>query len=479
MFTPQIPSFPKKIRIMKKGILCIAIVLFSLLSTQANNIQVANVLLNGQNTISHYSLVNFDVSWENSWRTITNESNYDGAWVFIKFRKKSSSLWQHATINGTGNTAPAGSVIQTAADGKGMWIYHTLPGADFTGNVNYTGAKLQWNYGVDGVLDTDSVEVRLFALEMVYVPAGAFKVGSGGTETNHFVDGTSSNPYNVGSEAAITVGTTAGNLNYANNNGIAGDQSGPIPAGFPKGFNAFWLMKYESSQQQYADFLNNLDLTRATNRNTGIFTGTHPSLVAPFPERAMNGLSMDDVTAFADWAGMRPFTELEYEKACRGYNQTPVPNEYPWGNTTITAVGSITNAGLVNEAAGAGNANYGNALGRTTRTGIFATASSDRTASGGTYYGIMDMGGNVWELGISVGSPNGRLFTNVNGDGNLDASGNNNVATWPTLNVGYCGRGGYYADAIGQLRISDRSNGTFNSSGRLTYIGMRLARTAE
>lgn len=41
-------------------------------------------------------------------------------------------------------TAPASSVPQTLADGKGFWLYHSLPGADFTGNVAYTGAKIQW-----------------------------------------------------------------------------------------------------------------------------------------------------------------------------------------------------------------------------------------------------------------------------------------------------------------------------------------------
>ena len=142
---------------MKKIFSLIAItILLTTLNVKANNIQLANVFLNGQNTTSQFSLINFDVSWENSWRTITNESNYDGAWIFVKFRKKSSFLWQHATIAPTiSSTAPAGSILQTAADGKGVWIYHTLPGAVFIGNVNYTGAKIQWNYVPDGVLNTD------------------------------------------------------------------------------------------------------------------------------------------------------------------------------------------------------------------------------------------------------------------------------------------------------------------------------------
>ena len=468
---------------MKK--ICLLLLLASFFSTgRANNIALANVALNGQNTVSQYSLINFDVSWENSWRTITNETNYDGAWIFAKFRKKSSSLWQHATISSLNSTTPSTSVLQVSLDGKGAWIYQALPASDFTGNVNYTGAKLRWNYGADGVLNTDSVEIRVFALEMVYVPQGAFKLGSGGTETNHFIDGGSNNPFNVIAEnTAITVANTTGNLYYSNN-GNGGDQGGPIPAVFPKGFNAFWLMKYEASQQQYGDFLNNLDFARAANRNGGTYTGAHPNFIAPFPERAINSLSINDQLAFADWAGMRPFTELEYEKACRGFNQTPIPNEFPWGNTTITPTTGVTNQGLANETANNGNANYSNAYPLPTRTGIYATATSTRQSSGGTYYGIMDMGGNIWETCISIGSggtTGGRAFTNVNGDGTLDLNGDANVSTWPTAVGGYARRGGNWIEAAQQLNISDRNYGINPNllATRIAFVGIRLARTAE
>ena len=88
---------------MKKN--CPFILLAVLLITvqvKANNIQVANVSINGQNANGQYSLINFDISRERSWRTIRNDPNNDGAWVFVKFRKKSSSVWQHATINAPG-----------------------------------------------------------------------------------------------------------------------------------------------------------------------------------------------------------------------------------------------------------------------------------------------------------------------------------------------------------------------------------------
>lgn len=449
----------------------------SLITLKANNVVLANVLLNGQNTTSQFSLVNFDISWDNSWRTITNEANYDGCWLFMKFRKKSSNTWLHATIDATGATVPANSVLQTSLDGKGAWIYKSLPGADFTGSVNYSGAKLRWNYGVDGVLNTDSVEIRLFAVEMVYIPSGKYQLGSGGTEGAHFNEATLTTPYNVLSEGSITVGTTAGNLFYSGQ----GDGSGPIPTAYPKGFQAFWIMKYEASQQQYGDFLNNLDLARATNRNPGGFTGSHPNLAAPVPERAMSSLNIYDHLALGDWSAMRPFTELEFEKACRGFNQVPTANEYPWGNTTIAATTTLGSPGTSTETASNGNANYNNQVGFPIRCGIYATSTSNRQSSGAGYYGVMDMAGNLYETCVSVGNPTGRAYTGFNGDGSLDVNGDANVTNWPLNGTGFALRGGYFANVPGYLMTSDRTAGLYASpyTTRSVAIGARLARTAE
>ena len=494
-----------KILIMKK---IFTFLLFAVLLpatyTKANNIQLANVVLNGQNTAGQYSIVNFDVSWENSWRLITNQANYDGAWIFVKFRKVSGSTWQHATINTTGYTAPTGSILQTSLDGKGVWIYHVLPSADFAGNVNYTGAKIRWNYGADGVLNTDSVEIKVFALEMVYIPTGAYELGTGGNEENHFSHATGNTPFSVTAEnAQITIDNNINPFNsptalyYCNCDGNGGDQLGPIPAAFPKGYNASWIMKYECSTQQYVDFLNNLDGTSANNRNpsegdqhTGwprtFFTGIQPSLVAIDPAWAMSGLSCADLLAFADWAGLRPFTELEYEKACRG-TQPAVPNEYPWGNSTITLdTAGVLNQGLENEIAIEGNTNALKDDGNTerglytpSRTGMFATATSSRTSSGSTYYGAMDMCGNAGEFCITIGSPEGRAFTAANGDGNLDVNGNANVLTWPNVFQGFLEKGGDFLSYPTPVSYRSIFIIGVDFSYRVPSIGIRLARTAE
>lgn len=471
------------------------------MTTFANNIQITNTSLSGQNAASNFTLVNFDVNWDNSWRTSTNESNYDGAWIFVKFRKQGTSLWKHATLNyaspGTpaacGHTQPTGSTLKQSADGKGAWIYRN---ADGIGNVYFGGAQLRWNYGIDGVLDADSVEINVYAVEMVNIPAGAYTLGSGGItgEWNCFVTygaaAATTNPYQVVSNAAIQVGPTLGNLYYAQAAlgypyyyQSGGDLLGPIPANFPKGFNSFWIMKYEASQQQYADFLNNLDLARATVRNGAAypaFNGAHPSLVAAQPERAYQNVNWSDLAAFADWSCLRPYSEMEYEKACRGANISPIPNEFPWGNTTATNIGTINYDGLDNEIASTGNCNYNSISAR--RCGIFATPLSNRLTSGGTYYGVMDMAGNVSEMTVGVGAAPSRAFlASVHGDGSLNAGGNTDVATWAAINAGISLRGGNYVsgNTTAYIQTSARYYSSNDGTARDIYTGIRLARTAE
>lgn len=410
---------------------------------QANDIQLANTGLSGQNTTAHTVLINFDVTWKNSWRTSTNEANYDGAWIFIKYRKLNTSNWQHCSLNTAGFTSPAGSTIKVSADQKGLWIYRSSNGI---GDVNFTGGKVVWNYGANGVLDTDSCEIRVYAVEMAYVPQGSFYLGSGGTEYYGFKDSTSASPFQITSENALNYGTSNGQL-YS----TAAGAGYAIPANYPKGYAAFWCMKYECSQQQYADFLNSLDLLRSNANNPGGFTGTHPNLIAPNPERAMGSVNTGNMMAWLDWAAMRPMSEMEFEKACRGANISPIPNEYAWGSTTATGITTINNAGTSTESFDAAANVNANGLNRMVRCGGFATAAtaSNREASGATYYGIMEMSGNGWERVIRLANtPTVLLFNRTtHGDGNLAATGASDVTTWMDIvnntyiNVGLRGSG--------------------------------------
>jgi formylglycine-generating enzyme required for sulfatase activity len=471
-----------KTTIMKKIIFSLMALCLSAI-TMANNIAVANATLTGQNVVAHTEIINFDVSWENSWRTNTNENNYDGAWIFVKFRKMGTLDWRHCTINTTGFTAAAGGAFSVPTDGKGAFIYKAT--ATGVSNVNYVGNQIIWNYGVDGILDNETVEIRVFALEMVYIPQGTFQLGSGGVETSAFKTGATSNPFDV-TAAAISFGTTGTTLNTNGN----GPTTGTLAAAYPTGFNAFWIMKYETSQQQYVDFLNHIDLARATfNDNAGIRTGVHPNFTANQPERAVGTSNTQRLAAMADWSGLRPFTEMEYEKACRGYNTPAVPNEYPWGNTTIVALSTVANPGLTNEIVA--TPTTANAVITSTytgnipaRVGIFARASgSTRVLSGGTYYGVMNMGDNVSEICINAVSATGLAFDgSLHGDGYLAASGSSNITNWTTFGA-YGWRGTGYDGAIADARTSSRTTVNYytinlGSDAPLASNGIRLARTA-
>ncbi|MCX6266122.1 MAG: SUMF1/EgtB/PvdO family nonheme iron enzyme [Bacteroidetes bacterium] len=436
---------------MKKFYLLYLAILF-VTGINANNITISNLSLTGKNTGSHYAMVQFDISWENSWRTSTGPANWDAAWVFVKYRQAGGD-WQHAWLDENGHTAPAGSTIApgltdpgiafnaTTNPGLGAFIYRSADGAAST--FTKTGVQLRWNYGANGVADGDQVEIKLFAIEMVYVPQGEFKVGSGGTESGSFTNGSwttgATIPLSITSESALTIGQSAGNLwgtSSIPDNTIGG--AGTLAATFPKGYGAFYCMKYEMSQQQYVDFLNTITSTQASNRYSSGSTGYRYGISVSGGVYsttniyvACNFLSWMDGAAYTDWAGLRPMTELEFEKACRG-TVAPVASEYAWGNTSATKANNITNGGAINETTNTSGANavFLNDTGPM-RTGVFATGSTTRALAGSTYFGIMEMSGNLWERTVTVGSAAGRAFTGVHGNGTLSTAGYADISTWP------------------------------------------------
>ena len=72
--------------------------------TEANNLNVSNVSLGNVSLGQATAVVQFDISWDNSWRTNTN---YDAAWIFVKYSTNAGASWNHATLKASG-TDPAG-----------------------------------------------------------------------------------------------------------------------------------------------------------------------------------------------------------------------------------------------------------------------------------------------------------------------------------------------------------------------------------
>lgn len=438
---------------MKRSIYIIFIGVLSIASAvYANNATLTNLTLTGVTATT--AEIEFDLSWENSWKLswsddggATTVTNWDAVWVFAKYRPAGGE-WQHVLLTDTGHMATGGSVIDVASNGTGTnvgaFVYRSSEGS---GTMDCTDMRLTWDLAANGLSGTNDLDVSVHAIEMVYIPQGAFYVGSGGTENDRF--------YNtlISSEAPIDLSAT-------------GDNPPLLPASYPKGYNAFYGMKYEVTQGQYASFLNYLKPDKSIVRYPPYFGSNRYTIhsdgfgkyTADAPDRACNYLSWADLSAYLDWACLRPMTELEFEKACRG-TYPPEPNEYAWGNTTVIYLsgfngvdGSGTETALPTDANCAGNT-------FPVRVGIFAEPGSSRHEAGATYYGVLNMSGNVREWVVTTHTS--ANFLPDNGDGSLTT-----VAGWPS----YGGMGMRYG------QISSRIDIDSTTIGRDYYRGGRGVR---
>ena len=456
-------------------------------TAQANNVSIANVAL--VNVTNGTAEIQFDVSWEHSWRydemvaggTVTN---HDAVWVFAKYR--AGGEWRPVLLADTGHLAAAGTILTPASNGSGAQVgAFVLRDGDGHGALTATGVRLRWDYVRGGLTGTNGVDISVHGIEMVYIPEGPFYLGSGGPDTDTFYEYPEpALPYQVASEDAIEVGATTGSLYYAAVKS-GGDRGGPIPADFPKGYQAFYCMKYEITQGQYAHFLNRLpagvDGARfpnayGANRNTlWLSNGVY---VADAPDRACNYLDWADVTTYLDWAGLRPMTELEYEKACRG-PLYPIPGEYAWGDTTYTAVTSLSGTdGSGSETASPATANCHifrcSGLTGPVRAGLFATASSTRHEAGAGYYGVMELTGNLYERAVSAGVSAARSFRPVHGDGDVSTP----VPEWGAGSIGGLRGGSHACNPVGVHPVSSRYYAAYCPTGRDAYMGGRGVRSA-
>lgn len=177
---------------------------------------------------------------------------------------------------------------------------------------------------------------------------------------------------------------------------------------------------------------------------------------------------------------MRPITELEFEKACRG-PLDPVQGEYAWGTPSYTVISGLQGAdGSGQEYYTTGNLLCsGSSPGGPARVGMFARPGSTREAAGASYWGIMDLSGNIWERCIIIGHATGRAFTGEHGAGTLSAIGDANVAGWPNTTATGAGfRGGCFLGAVASSRVSDRNSAAAQDAQRAYTYGGRVGRSA-
>lgn len=478
-------------------------------------------------------------NWDAAW-VFVKFSIWDGS---------SWSDWDHATLLNTGSVAPAGSQITFAQSGApyvGAFIYRSSAG---TGSNDWDNAQLRWDYGTDGVADGATVKIEAHAVEMVYIPQGDFEVGDtdcdndGNIELNAGCGGsgitistaitaalcTDGNSFDADIECAD--GDSIGTFCVDGDGGFDLDCDGIDNASFPTGYDDFYMMKYEISQGQYVHFLNALNRTQQNNRTAsqsanqyamsnsanvdnrsgirnpasipvgaitfgndldGITADNTTAGDGTFNENddgenvAANFLSWMDGAAYCDWSGLRPFTELEFEKAARG-GQAAVDDEYAWGNATLeAAASSLANSGEADETPNQGNMNYSSVSpDGPFRVGAFADGSSTRENAGASYYGVMELSGSLWERSVTIGNSTGRAFTGTHGDGDLSTNGFATNSDWPgydgddvTGATGSGFRGGSWSVSSSVARVAGRAPGASTSTNRLRSSGGRCARTS-
>jgi formylglycine-generating enzyme required for sulfatase activity len=176
------------------------------------------------------------------------------------------------------------------------------------------------------------------ALEMVFIPAGEFEMGSSEEEVQALAE-------EYGVHPSLFAIETPRRKVYV---------------------KSFLIDRYPVTNAEYAQFL------EATKRSAPWTWpgGKYPAGEDDYP---VTGVSWEEAAAYAAWAGKRLPTAEEWEKAARGTDG----RVYPWGNDWRE------------DACWTDAADCPQALARTTPVGAFPAGASP--------YGVMDMCGNVAE----------------------------------------------------------------------------------
>lgn len=463
----------------KKWFFIVGILLFGLSSGKSANLKIQDVRseINGVTMTVHFKL-----SWDNSWR---DHYNWDAVWLFLKVYKE--ERWKPVFLSASGHHVGNLWYSLGTESGKsvGMFIYRKGVGSgdigEFEGRVVCEAGDI-----TQEMLTSGNAQVLVQGIEMVYIPWGAFSVGDG-----------------------VSTNTLAGNI----------DQLNALNTTYPNGYKGFYMMKYELSQEQYVTFLNTLTLTeqqallgpltdlqegnyifgeaeRPTHRNGIILykregRGGHRVFALNYTRRAgvelkedinqeddghniaCNYMTPADLLGYASWAGLRPMSEYEFEKACRPLvPATRIAGEYAW-NTSADAHSAlgIVNEGKGNERPVSGNVNYDNTLDGPLRCGSFGVGATTQVATGAGYWGVMELSGNLKELCY-----NANALTVFNRS--VHGAGVYNPGIWNVTDSYFGTRGGGFNSPASQLRIADRS-GITTSVVRESNTGFRCVRTFE
>lgn len=482
-------------------------------SLRANNLQLAEPVLLDASTLS------LKISWDNSWY-IGNGSNagsHDAIWIFVKV--KSNGTWQHlplAAIDSLHSTTTNQLEIKAVSDSNGVFVKQTVVG----GSQSFQNQSITLKLA--SPLPVGSYSFKVFGMEMAYVSEGDFSLGDG--ESNHtFQDSVSGQPISV-SNSPISLGIASNQLSTGFPLTIAN-----TPENYPTGYKAFYTMKYEISQQQYAEFLNCLTFTQQSNRfvktptsatgtyimnSTGTLANRNGLVIAQTSDGqtpaqiacnlnpdngfdqsddgqtlAMNFLAWADLIAYLDWAGLRPLTEMEFEKACSEAEDKLVPLGFAWGTPYSVDANTLVNPGNSNETVietatdSAGLANHGYAgVQGPLRCGFGGNSTNNRLQAGASRFGLFEMSGNLWEQCVTT-NDQGFQFSYRSGNGRLADSGDTDEVNWYPGAENAIYRGGAWLSGITgsfrDLAVADRFYLNLRPAFRRNTTGGRGCRSVN
>lgn len=493
--------------------------------------------------------LSFSLSWKGSWK---NEINCDGVYVFGKYKTAADTAYRSLLITQVSegefcytDKSPEGLTISGSNRPVGTFVPQTGLGLFVFPLEQQEKADMEISeISIPVAAEGEIEDIQLFAIEMVYVPEGSHFVGDpangisqGGTLKNCLYTYPNKGAYLIDSEEPILFAPKEGHLycDLDTPNGREENDTFTIPAEFPKGFRAMWYMKYSLTEGQFVQFLNCLtrkqqqahcmsdlsgeeipnyfavtDTTEPRDRceiycmRNGNKISEPVHFYTSAPNRAMNAISFADTTAFACFAGLRPLTELEYEKACRG-PLPAVPGEFAWGSTRIGRIfhfdgadGSGTELPVPQQPGAVCNCNFGTDIAPFEKefktvpdnpgwvgpvsVGIFERSPemegvTERERTGASYYGIMELCGNVWENLITIGRQEGRDYVPKLGTGELTEDGYHNMDCWPEPKTGKGAgvRGGVFVSPNpGYLHMALRVFGAHTKPDKRYHGGIRV-----
>lgn len=484
----------------------------SVLNVTGNNVRITKELRVTDIT-SGIATLEIGLAWDNSWR---DEFNWDAVWLFLKYKEVSDKKiinWEPLYPQKEGHHAGTDFLcIPGITNNRAVGILISRAKVS-NGNCNVT-CQIKWELPIEfknySIADFENQKVIFLVqgIEMVFLPYKAFHAGDG-VSWNSIGDSLK-RPLVIGEETLAKIDYWESDL----------DRISKVNLGrnFPKGYRGIYLMKYEISQEQYVRFLNALTreqqeillphLTKlkeghylfGEGRNpscrNGIYLVRKPKNGSPMHFEnnlrnddkwgylndgqtiACNYMGPVDMSAYCAWAGLRPMSELEYEKAGRRlYPQEPEAGEYAWNNAVDPVfVSSIRSSGMTTETVdAAANVNAGGLLEGPVRCGAFARSNGNQMSSGGSYWGVMELSGNLKELCYNINA--GNVF-----DGTVQGEGYFNMTFWNEDEACFGVRGGSFKSGLERLRISDRAEinyykgrGIFYRDSSVTFRGVRVA----